>query len=235
MAQDEPPPPSRGRFAVPWPVIMLVGMLLAVFAVQSALASAVFGPDAFIDRFGFRPSDLTGGRPETVLTAIFLHGGWRHVLVNALFLVVFGSPVARQFGVDGQGAGGFFAFFLICGLIANLGYAVLDPGNPHPVIGASGAVAGLMGAASVLIWRRRDATPVVRWSMLGTAAIWLALNLAIVFGLRFGVRLGGWALVAGGAPIAWQSHLVGFAAGLLLLRPAWRLLRRRQADHVIEY
>jgi membrane associated rhomboid family serine protease len=228
MAQDDPPPPTRWRFDFPWPVIMLVGMLLAVFAVQSALASAVFGPDAFIDRFGFRPSDLTGGRPETVLTAIFLHGGWPHVLVNTLFLVVFGSPVARRFGVDGRGASGFFTFFLICGLIANLGYAVLDPGNPHPVIGASGAVAGLMGAASVLIWRRREATPLVSWGMLVTAGIWLALNVAIVFGLRFGVRLGGWALVAGGAPIAWQSHLVGFAAGLLLLPLALRAFGHRR-------
>ena len=203
-------------FNVPWPVMTLLGALLAAFAVQM-----LFGVDPMADRFGFRPSDLADRRSEPLATALFLHGGWAHVLMNAAFLLAFGAAVSRRFGADLKGAAAFFGFYLVCGVLANLGYAALNPGSPLPVIGASGAVAGLMGAGSRLLGGQGELAPFRSQPVIGLAGSWLLIN------LLFGVVLKGWSPGAGGAPIAWQAHLAGSVAGLLLFSPALRGLRRR--------
>ena len=222
-ARPAPVPPDEGGgaarepvFNVPWPVMTMLGMLLAAFAVQM-----LFGVEPLADRYGFRPSDLTDRRYETLVTALFLHGGWEHVLMNAEFLLAFGAAVSRRFGVDIKGAAAFFGFYMVCGVLANLGYAALNPGSPLPVIGASGAVAGLMGAGSRLLGREGELAPFRSQPVMGLAASWLLIN------VLFGVVLKGWSPGSGGAPIAWQAHLAGYAAGLLLFSPALRVLRRR--------
>ena len=209
-------PPREPVFNVPWPVMTLLGMLLAAFAVQM-----LFGVDPMADRYGFRPSDLSDRRYETMVTALFLHGGWAHVLMNSAFLLAFGTAVSRRFGVDMKGAGAFFVFYMVCGVLANLGYAALNPGSAAPVIGASGAVSGLMGAGSRLLWRDGDLASFRSPPVVGLTASWLLIN------ILFGVVLKGWSPGTGGAPIAWQAHLIGYAVGLLLFSPALRLLGRR--------
>ena len=221
MALDDIPddggaPRREPFFNIPWPVMTLLGVLLAAFFVQTR-----FGVEPMNQSFGFRPTDLGEGRYDTVVTSLFLHGGWPHVLMNCGFLVAFGTPVSRRFGLDLRGVAGFFVFYMLCGVVANLGYAGLNLGSPAPVIGASGAVSGLMGAGSRLLWRDGDLAPFRSQPVVGLATAWVLINVV------FGVILKGWAPGSGGAPIAWQVHLAGFAVGLLLLSPALRLLGRR--------
>jgi membrane associated rhomboid family serine protease len=219
LQPDQTPTAERERlFNIPWPVTALVGVLLAVFAVQAFL-----GVDALAGAWGFRPADLQDHRYATLGASIFLHGGWAHVLMNCAFLVAFGAPVARRMGEGPRGALGFYALYMVCGLLANLAYALLNPGADNPVVGASGAIAGLMGAASRLIRRAPDEplAPFLSADVLGLAAAWILINVV------FGVVLKGWSPGSGGAPIAWQVHLAGFALGLFLLAPALRLAGRR--------
>lgn len=210
-----PDAPRERMFNIPWPVTALAAVLIGAFLIQTGL-----GADAAAMRFGFHPADLARGRYETLLLSLFLHGGWAHVLMNTAFLIALGAPVARRMGEDATGAAGFFGLYLVCGLLANLAYAGLNPGDENPVVGASGAIAGLMGAASRLMTPGPDLAAFRSPPVVGLATAWLLIN------LLFGVVLKGWSPGSGGAPIAWQVHLVGFAVGLLLLSPALRLMRR---------
>jgi membrane associated rhomboid family serine protease len=199
----------------PWPVLALVAILIGAFAVQSLL-----GVDAVNDALAFSPQDLFTERYGPLVIAIFLHGGWPHVLMNAAFALVFATPVARQMGEDAKGAAAFFVFFLACGILANAGYALLSLGNGNPAVGASGAVAGMMGAASRLLGRPGDLAPFRSRNVVVMAASWIVIN------LFFGLVLVGWMPGSEGAPLAWQVHLAGYAAGLFLIGPALALIGR---------
>jgi membrane associated rhomboid family serine protease len=198
----------------PWPAITLVVILVACFLVESA-----FGIDAVAGVLGFAPRDLTRGDWQPLVTSIFLHGGWMHLLGNAAFALAFATPVARRMGEDASGAVVFFLFFLACGVLANLGYAALDPRDTAPLVGASGAIAGLMGAASRLMIPGRRLAPFTSTPVIGMAASWILVNVLIAFSL---VAAPG----AGHAIVAWQAHLAGYAAGLLLIAPALKVLGR---------
>ncbi len=218
IAREGVGPPPRAEHQpflnAPWPVLALVGAMLAAYALQSLSGRS----DAAIDAFGFSPASLTQGRWSGLVTALFLHGGWAHVGLNALAALAFGVPVARLFGKDVRGVLAFFAFYLACGAISSLGYAGLHWGAPSVLVGASGAVSGLMGAASRLIERRPGLAPLASPTVVGMAAAWIVVN-----GL---IALSGFSVGAGGVPVAWEAHLVGYAAGLLTVWPIARALRR---------
>jgi membrane associated rhomboid family serine protease len=207
----------------PWPVLALIAMLIGAFAAQSFLG---VGPVA--DSLGFAPRDLLDGRLETLVISIFLHGGWAHVLMNAAFVLAFATPVSWRMGEDAKGAVAFFIFFLACGVLGNVGYALFSFGQENPAVGASGAVAGMMGAASRLMGRPGDLAPFRSRIVIGMALAWIAVNIV------FGLLLVGWMPGTGGAPIAWQVHLAGYAAGLFLISPALALIGRLKLDHGIE-
>lgn len=223
------PPAHEPVSRAPWPPLVLAGVLLLVFVVQAlngeAARCAAGDPQAACARYAFAPRDLDLGRWRGVFTALFMHGGWAHVGFNSVFAVAFGAPVARLFGLDLRGVVAFGAFFLLCGAFGNLGYAALHPHGVVPVIGASGAVAGFMGAASRLMDRRHGGlAPLRSRTVVGMAAGWLVVNLiAGVAGVDIGFG-------AGGQPVAWEAHLFGYGAGLLLLAPTVRLLRREPDD-----
>ena len=212
---DAPPPPSaparEPMVRAPWPVLALVGAILLAYALQSALLPT---PVAAA-RFGFASDDPAQGRWSGLLTALFVHGSWAHAGFNALAALAFGAPVARMTGRGPRGVAVFAAFYLVCGALASLVYAAVAP--PGFLVGASGAIAGLMGAASRLDPRDPSArlVPLTARPVLGMAAGWVVVNLLI--GLA-GIDLG-----AAGAPVAWQAHLGGYAAGLLLAPVARRL------------
>ena len=182
--------PRRGEplFKGPWTVGALALLLVVCYAIQSW----VLGKPNGVDGLWFSPQDLAHGRYFTLVTALFLHGGWPHVLFNSGFALAFGAPVAWRFGLKPIGVLGFFVFYIVCGVLANLGFALVDHSPNAAVLGASGAVSGLMGGASRLM------------------------------GLLVG--LFGSGLLAGGAPVAWQAHLFGYLAGLLLIGPAAKVL-----------
>jgi membrane associated rhomboid family serine protease len=207
------PEAAEPAVRAPLPALLLAASFLVLYAVQLTAPD----PDTPIARFGFSPAELAEGRWTGLVTALFVHGGWAHAFLNALGCLAFGAPVARLFGA-GKGVVAFFAFFLVCGALASLGYAALHWGAPHVLIGASGAVSGLMGAASRLLDRRFGLAPFTSRTVVSMALAWLFVNAVVAL-----VGVGG---VAGDAPIAWEAHLVGYAAGLILVGPVVRLLRR---------
>ena len=199
----------------PTPVVALVAAIIAAFAVQSFLAS---GEDWGL-RAGVSAEALREGRWWTLLSAMFVHGGWSHALMNAAGALAFGTPVARLLAGREGGALPFYLFYLACGVTANLGYAVLNWNNAIPAVGASGAVFGLMGAASRLLF----APPGVVWPVFSRVPLGMAAGLAVAgFLIWFtGVTPG-----MPGAVVAWEAHLAGFLAGLVLIGPLARTRTR---------
>ncbi|KPJ83302.1 MAG: hypothetical protein AMS19_04840 [Gemmatimonas sp. SG8_23] len=174
---------------------------------------------ASICALGVVPSDLTGqasaavdpicsvgsiGLP-TLVTSIFLHGGWGHLIGNLWFLWVFGNNIE-----DSMGHVRFLAFYLLTGVTAAVAQILLDPSSTVPMVGASGAISGIMGAYIVLYPHARVDTLVgfwivelPAWGMLG---YWLVLQLSGVF-----------VVATPGGGVAYGAHLGGFLAGLLLI------------------
>lgn len=199
-------------FNAPWPVVTTVAALFAAFLFELSRG------EPLVKAYGFSPAALAAGHWDVLITAIFLHGGWAHLLINSGFILAFGAPVARRMGEDALGALTFIVFFLVCGVLGNLAYAALHPGGVEPLIGASGAGSGLMAAASRLMTRERKLASFVSQPvmMLGGAFVVLNLIVAVV----------GWAPGAGDAKVAWEAHLGGYLAGLVLLAPTLAVIRR---------
>lgn len=213
--------PREPAVRAPLPALGLTLVLIGLYLLQSMEGD----PDAAAGRFGFSPASFAQGDWAGLVTALFVHGGWTHVLLNALGALAFGAPVAKLFGRGAAAAAAFLVFFLLCGAGASLGFAALHPGEHVVLIGASGAVAGLMGAASRLLDSRDGLAPFTSRTVVGMAVSWIVVNLLIaVVGLE---------AVSGGAPIAWEAHLAGYAMGLLLIGPAARLTARRGAHQAV--
>ena len=215
-AQAAPPPRERA-FNAPWPPLLLAALIIGLYAWQSR----TLDQEALYFRFGLVPAQAGQGRWTALVTSLFVHGGWAHAITNAVGTLAFGAGVARLFGTRPAGAAAFFLFFLVCGVLAGWGYVLLKPDLQLPMVGASGGIAGLFGAASRVIRSRgRRLTPITHPTVLGVAAAWVVVNL--IFALA-----GGFApLVGEGASVAWEAHLIGYAAGLLLVGPVARLLGR---------
>jgi membrane associated rhomboid family serine protease len=216
------PAPDVGRarepiFNAPWQAVAVVVLIVGGYAVQR-----LFPVDAILGAYAFSPSNLTPGRWETLITSIFLHGSWAHAMMNGAFALAFSAPLARLFGPKLEGGLLFFAFYVLAGVLANLGYAAAHPGGAGLVVGASGAVSGLMGAAARLIGGHGRVGPMFSRPVLGMGGGWLAINLIIA--LVGGSFLPG----AGGAGVAWEAHIAGFVVGVLLIGPFARLTPRDQ-------
>lgn len=179
------------------------------------------GASAFIQRFGFVPQLLAdvnhmpladaGWVPITLLTGIFLHGGWFHLGSNMLFLWIFGDNVE-----DRLGHGRYLLFYLLCGLLASLAHFCVHPASNLPTIGASGAVAGVLGAYLILFPRARIRTLVVviifiqiihlpAWFLI---TVWIITQILSAYTELAGAQAAG---------VAWFAHIGGFVAGILLL------------------
>jgi membrane associated rhomboid family serine protease len=149
---------------------------------------------------------------QTVLSSMFLHGGWLHILGNMLFLWIFGNNVE-----DAMGRPRFVVFYLLCGVLATLAQWLTDPGSEVPNIGASGAIAGVLGGYLLLFPRARV------WSLLFLVVFFTFIPVPawLVLGFWFILQLlDGSASVVGhaGGGIAYFAHVGGFLAGLLLIR-----------------
>ena len=203
-------PAREPMFNAPWTIVALSVSLIGLYALQSFLMT-----QAQLEALALTPAALAAGRWQTLLTSLFLHGSWAHVLMNSVAIIAFGPPTARLFRTDLRGAAVFFGFYLACGVIAGLGFVVADLKDVSPVVGASGAVSGLLGAASRLIQGHGRIGPIFGSTVIGMAAAWAIVNVVLgVSGLTPGAE---------GIPVAWQAHLAGYAAGLLLIGPFARL------------
>ena len=195
----------------PWPAVVIVLSILGSYAWQAGFA----GGDAAIATLGFAPADLDHGRWLSMITVMFAHGGWSHAIMNALGALAFAPPVARLMGSSPRGALVFFGFYLVCGVISILGYTALHLHSTEYVVGASGAVSGLMGAASRMLERGGRLSSMFSRSVLSVGLGWIVANaLLAVFGA---------APLTGGARIAWEAHIAGFLAGVVLAGPFARL------------
>jgi membrane associated rhomboid family serine protease len=144
----------------------------------------------------------------TLLTCIFLHGGWMHFIGNMWFLFIFGDNVE-----DRMGHVGFLVFYLASGIAASAAHLATNPSSPIPTIGASGAIAGVMGAYFYLYPHARVVTIVPIFFILQMIVLPAYVFLAIWFALQFfqGIFSAGSTQAAG---VAWWAHIGGFVAGL---------------------
>jgi membrane associated rhomboid family serine protease len=151
-----------------------------------------------------------GRAPLHILTSMFLHGGWSHVLGNMWFLWLFGNNIE-----DSMGRLRFIAFYLLCGLGAAAAQVLSDPSSVVPMVGASGAISGVMGAYIVLYPRVRVYSLVIIFFFVTTIALpaWVMLGYWMLLQL-----LGTLSSPAAGGGVAFWAHVGGFAAGVVLIK-----------------
>lgn len=201
-------------------VYALIAACVGAFLYAEGLGSG--GQMALYASLGAVPRAVTGGPwPDAwlgLITSTFLHGSWAHLGGNMLYLWIFGDNVE-----DAMGHGRFLVFYLVAGVIAGLAHVITMPSSPVPLIGASGAIAGVLGAYIVLYPRARILSLLVLGIFVRLAELpaLLVLSLWFVFQLISG-------MAALGAPgittVAWWAHIGGFLAGIALV-PAFA--RRR--------
>lgn len=216
--------------STPLKVIRFQLVTVGIIAVNIVMymTTGAFNPEevmiAVAAGYGLVPGELTGlippllgydpvPEPLTLLTYQFLHAGWWHLISNMLFLWVFADNIEDAFG-----HGAFLMFYLFCGVAGGLAHVLIAPGSGAPLIGASGAVSGIIGAYVVLFPKAR---------------VWILLFMRLP--LRIGALwvLGGWFILQlinlymdqgnGEVSVAWWAHIGGFLAGLGL---TWAIRRR---------
>lgn len=176
--------------------------------------------NAFIEAFGLVPGrflDQLGlGEVMTIFTSMFMHGGWLHLLSNMWALHIFGDNVE-----DKMGHGRYLLFYLTCGIIAALTTVFIQPNALLPTIGASGALAGVLGGYLILFPTARIITfipiIIVPWFIEVPAIVFLGVWFLTQFFTGLG-SLDSSPLAAEGAGIAWWSHIGGFIAGMVLVK-----------------
>src|SRR6266508_698461 len=130
---------TQPSYSKPVVTVLLIVVNILVFLYEVSLEP--YSRNAFIDTYGMVPAQFSY---LTLLTSMFLHGGWMHVLGNMWFLWIFGDNIE-----DALGHGKYLMFYLVCGMAAGLAQVLVDPSSRIPTVGASGAIAGVMGAYMV--------------------------------------------------------------------------------------
>jgi len=161
----------------------------------------------------------------TLLTCLFLHGGWMHFLGNMWFLYIFGDNVEDRFGHTG-----YLLFYLAAGVVASLAHLATNLGSAVPTIGASGAIAGVMGAYFLLYPRAKVLTIVPIFILIYTVVLPAPLFLGVWFLIQFfqGVATISTLQATG---VAWWAHIGGFLAGVAL---AWELREHHKLRPPVE-
>ncbi len=201
----------------PFITLLLITACVSIFFWQLSLGK---NAQAAVYIFGATPAFLFGYKslpPEmafipawtTAFTSMFLHGGWMHLLGNMLYLWIFGNNIE-----DAMGKKRFIVFYLLCGLAALLANALPDPHSAIPMIGASGAIAGVLGAYLLLFPRSRVLVAIPLGIIIHTTrlpAVW-------VLGFWFVLQIVNSILNSGQqGGVAWGAHIGGFVAGMVLI------------------
>ena len=218
--------PTRRR---PWLTLSLIAANVAVFLLWEPIAGTPRQQFEFFVCHGAIPEELTDLQPipevvalcggksvlVSILTSMFIHGGILHIAGNMLYLWVFGNNVE-----DRMGWPAFLAFYLVAGAVAAYGQALTDPSSQVPLVGASGAIAGTLGAYLVMFPHARVLTLVPIFFFLQVAELpaWMVLGFWFVLQAFQGV--GGLAGETGG--VAWFAHIGGFAFGVLVALAFYR-------------
>jgi membrane associated rhomboid family serine protease len=174
---------------------------------------------SFIQAWGVVPREYSALRDlpptiplpfwSTLLTSMFLHGGWMHLGGNMLYLWIFGDNLEKV-----MGAARFLIFYLVCGLAASFAHIAFGPGSSTPAVGASGAISGVLGGYLVLFPRNRVRV-LTRGGIVSVPAI-VVLGFWIVIQLLSGI--GSMARTSETGGVAYMAHIGGFVAGLVLVK-----------------
>jgi membrane associated rhomboid family serine protease len=207
--------PTRTR---PYITITIIVLNALAWLFEIALPREVL--PLFLQVYGLVPADF---HASTLITSMFLHGSWMHVIGNMWYLWIFGDNVE-----DRLGHGGFIVFYLLCGIIAAFGQVAINPDSMLPTIGASGAIAGVMGAYLVLYPRSRVLTLIpliVFWEIIELPAI-LLLGFWFVMQLFSAGTIAITSSTGSGGGVAFAAHVAGFVVGMLV----GVMFRRRQVS-----
>ena len=195
---------NSSRRTVPYVTYGLIAANILIFVLE------LFSGDAFIEKWAFIPVRFLANpfaASLTLFTSMFMHAGWAHLLGNMLYLWIFGDNVEDRFGHIK-----FLIFYLICGLAATFGQLIFNTGSSIPNLGASGAIAGVLGAYIVLFPQGKINV------MQGQRAIQVPALIVIGFWfvLQFFSGIGSLANTADTGGVAYMAHIGGFLAGILL-------------------
>ncbi len=188
------------------------------------------GLSLFIDRYGVIPARFFNARLASdmitpLFSFMFLHGGWLHIISNMLYLWIFGDNVE-----DRMGPFGYLIFYLMCGIASGLVQLFVSPASRIPIVGASGAIAGVMGAYLLLYPYGRVVTLIFVLFFVQVVQIPAFFFLVFWFMLQF---LSGASSMAGQeGGVAWWAHVGGFLCGLLMVFPFSR--RKKAARWVLK-
>lgn len=221
--------PSR---TVPFVTLGIIGVNVVVFLLELSR-----GPNLqrFIYIFGMVPQKVTYAffhAPDLipfavipVFTSLFLHGGWLHIIGNMLFLFIFGDNVEGAMGHVRYGV-----FYLVCGVAASASQILANPNSNVPTVGASGAIAGILGAYFLLFPRARVLTLVPIFFFIQIIEIPAVIFLGIWFFIQF---LSGWYITSGSSAggVAWWAHIGGFAVGVAYTGLKYRIIGNRRVRH----
>jgi membrane associated rhomboid family serine protease len=216
---------STRRRSTPYVNVGIIVACVLVFIYELSLSAGDIG--RFFPDWGVIPVELIdwlespsgAGEPATIVTSMFIHGGWLHLIGNMLFLWVFGDNVE-----DAMGHGRYLVFYLLAGVGATAVQVYVDQGSHIPMVGASGAIAGVLGAYLIL-YPRATVSVVIPWLWF-FGAFPVPAALLIVFWFLLQLLNGVAALDAATGVtegVAFWAHVGGFVAGILLVR----LFRRR--------
>jgi len=199
---------------IPIMTLSLIAACVLVFLKELSLSPAEL--DAFVNTYGFIPARFFS--PETglldkilpIFTSMFIHGGFFHIAGNMLYLWIFGNNIE-----DRLGPLNFLVFYLICGISAALLQGLANPSSTTPMIGASGAISGTLGAYLILFPGARILTMVIFFYFISFEELPAYLVILVWFIIQFFNSLGSLAGIETG--IAYLAHLGGFLAGLFLI------------------
>lgn len=210
--------PREGTSFIVWVLIAINGL---VFLFEDSLSPAALG--RFIQLYAVIPAryhlfhwtsllELPAHRYWALVTYMFIHGGWLHVIGNMWFLWIFGASVE-----DRVGHLRFLIFYLLCGIGSVLAYMTLAPGSAIPTLGASGAISGIMGAYIILYPTARVLTliPVFFLPLLVQIPAIFFVGIWFIFQVLAGTMSFLTPRIDGG--VAWWAHAGGFVIGMLLL------------------
>ena len=206
---------------IPFVTYALMAVNVAVFVTYVPLFSDPRALNAFYFDYALIPAMITSGTGyEGLFTSMFLHGGWMHLAGNMLFLWIFGDNVE-----DEMGHLRYLLFYLASGLAAGLAQILFEPGSRVPMVGASGAIAGVMGAYLLLYPKAKIDILVIFIVFFRIFPIPAWILLLLWFGMQ---AIGGMGATPETGGVAYWAHAGGFIAGLLLTVPIW--LRRGGTD-----
>ncbi|HVX31238.1 MAG TPA: rhomboid family intramembrane serine protease [Nitrolancea sp.] len=205
--------------------ILLILINVVVFAYEVSLGDA--GVNRFVNRWGFTPAEFWNGQhPITIITAMFLHGGLLHIAGNMLFLWIFGDNVEDQLGHIT-----YLVFYLLGGIFASLAFAVVFAGSHDPLVGASGAIAAVLGGYILLYPRSIVRTLLIFGPFLAVGGVAAFILIGIWFALQVVYSLSSISVISTQAEtnVAFFAHVAGFLYGLVV---TWVIRERRRQEVV---